>query len=70
MRGGKSISMRCDTQFFLDGAAMAADPAVLDNLSPQNIEGIEIYRGASETPSEFDFGRTSCGAIVIWTRHY
>lgn len=70
MRGGKSISMRCDTQFFLDGAAMAADPAILDSLSPQNIEGIEIYRGASETPSEFDMGRTSCGAIVIWTRHY
>jgi hypothetical protein len=69
MRGGKSISMPCDTQFFLDGTAMAAGPTILDNLTPHNIEGMEIYRGASETPIQFDFGRTSCGAIVIWTRH-
>jgi hypothetical protein len=70
MRGGRSISAPCDTQFFLDGAAMAAGAIILDSLSPQNVEGIEIYRGASETPLQFDVGRTSCGAIVIWTRSY
>jgi outer membrane receptor for monomeric catechols len=70
MRGGKSISMRCDTQYFVDGAALAAGAVALDDLTPHNIEGIEIYRGASETPIQFDFGRTSCGAIVIWTRHH
>lgn len=68
MRGGKSLSQPCDTQFFLDGTAMAAGAAVLDHLTPLDVDGIEIYRGASETPSQFDFGRTSCGAIVIWTR--
>jgi hypothetical protein len=68
MRGGRSISMRCDTQFFLDGSALATGRAVLETLHPGNIEGIEIYRGASETPIQFDIGRTSCGAIVIWTR--
>jgi TonB-dependent starch-binding outer membrane protein SusC len=70
MRGGKSISMRCDTQYFVDGAALAGGSVALDELTPHNIEGIEIYRGASETPIQFDFGRTSCGAIVIWTRHH
>ncbi|MCI0436426.1 MAG: TonB-dependent receptor [Gemmatimonadetes bacterium] len=71
MRGGKSISLPCDTQFFVDGTAIApmAGTAVLENLTPHDIEGIEIYRGASETPIQFDVGRTSCGAIVIWTRH-
>lgn len=67
MRGGRSISMRCETQFFLDGSAMATGAAILET-HPANIEGIEIYRGASETPIQFDIGRTSCGAIVIWTR--
>lgn len=74
MRGGRSISVPCDTQFFVDGAAIAGGAAtgaaVLESLAPQNVEAIEIYRGASETPIQFDFGRTSCGAIVIWTRRY
>jgi hypothetical protein len=61
--------MRCETQYFLDGAAVAAGTPVLDNLAPNNVAGIEVYRGASETPIQFDYGRASCGAIVIWTRH-
>jgi hypothetical protein len=69
LRGGRSISMRCETQYFLDGAAVAAGTPVLDNLAPNNVAGIEVYRGASETPIQFDYGRASCGAIVIWTRH-
>jgi hypothetical protein len=68
MRGGRSISMRCDTQYFLDGASVAAGAAILDNLAPNNVAGIEVYRGASETPIQFDYGRASCGAIVIWSR--
>ncbi len=65
---GQTISARCDTQVFLDGSAVAAGTAILDHLSPGNVEGLEIYRGASETPIQFEFGQSSCGAIVIWTR--
>jgi hypothetical protein len=68
MRGGRSISLPCETQYFLDGAAVATGIAIIENLMPNNVAGIEVYRGASETPIQFDNGRASCGAIVIWTR--
>jgi len=43
--------------------------SVLDNTPPTDIEGIEIYRGPSETPSEINNEAARCGgAIAIWTR--
>jgi outer membrane receptor for ferrienterochelin and colicin len=68
LRGGRSVYLTCDTQYFLDGASVPAGAAILDNLAPHNVAGIEVYRGASETPIQFDYGRASCGAVVIWTR--
>ncbi len=35
-------------------------------LSPQDIEGIEIYRFA-EAPGEFAGANSRCGVIVVWT---
>jgi TonB family protein len=42
----------------------------LDALSPQDIEGIEVYSGISTVPVQFQWvrGEASCGAIVIWSR--
>jgi hypothetical protein len=68
MRGGKSLSVPCATQYFLDGVFAQAGASILDNLLVHHVEGMEVYRGASEMPTEFDYGRASCGAIVIWTR--
>ena len=39
---------------------------MLDRVHPAGIELMEIYRGPSELPAEFNDG--NCGAIVIWTR--
>jgi CarboxypepD_reg-like domain/TonB-dependent Receptor Plug Domain len=68
MRGVKTIATRCDTQYFLDG--VPADIGVLgpDIVPIRDIEGIEIYKGSSELPMQFDVGRAMCGAILIWTR--
>ncbi|MDX2058978.1 MAG: carboxypeptidase regulatory-like domain-containing protein [Gemmatimonadales bacterium] len=42
---------------------------VLDNTPPTAIEGIEVYRGPSETPPELNTETARCGgAIAIWTR--
>jgi hypothetical protein len=38
---------------------------LLHALPPSTVDAIEVYRG-SEVPVEF--GPTTCGAIVIWTR--
>jgi hypothetical protein len=45
----------------------------LDDVAPEWIEALEVYRGPATIPMEFstfgnDFGG-SCGVIVIWTRN-
>ena len=42
----------------------------LDNIPVNDIEGMEVYSGPSETPMQFSHhaSRMDCGAIVIWTR--
>lgn len=59
-------SRRCQPDYVLDGVhVFNFDP---NTLRPENIEGIEIYRGASEVPPAFSRGGSACGAVVIWTR--
>jgi hypothetical protein len=43
--------------------------AVLDITPPSDVEGVEVYRGAAETPPELNNETARCGgAIAIWTR--
>lgn len=55
----------CSVDMFLDG--IPTPGLALDDLPPGDIAGIEIYRGASEVPIAFR-RRTTCAAILIWTR--
>lgn len=69
--GRARVTMRrsgreCRPVVFLDGV-LTRNYAV-DNLQPQAIEGIEVYRRGSETPPQFDVGSTGCGVLVIHTR--
>jgi len=40
----------------------------LDLIPPADIEGIELYRGSSEIPPQFNRFNAVCGVVVIWTR--
>lgn len=41
----------------------------VDELSPNEILAMEVYRGTSEVPLRFHgTGREDCGVIVVWTR--
>lgn len=56
---------------FLDGALIggAGDYVNLDNLvRPDQVEGIEVYKGPSQVPPQFNMTGSACGVIVIWTR--
>lgn len=69
--GQAEVTMRrsgreCQPVVFLDGV-LTRNYAV-DNLEPQAIEGIEVYRRATETPPQFDVGSRGCGVLVIHTR--
>jgi len=56
----------CGPAFFLDG--IPADATVFYLQSPNDVEGVEVYSGPSETPPELEGIRSGCGAVAIWTR--
>jgi hypothetical protein len=56
----------CEPQYFIDG--VEASPYFARNTPPQDIVGLEVYRGPSELPAEFTGSNSGCGVIVIWTR--
>ncbi|HEY9514521.1 MAG TPA: carboxypeptidase regulatory-like domain-containing protein [Gemmatimonadaceae bacterium] len=61
----------CPVQYYIDGAPFLASPD--DDMDmmvqPTEIAGIEVYKGAGDTPMQFQgAGGASCGTIVIWTK--
>ncbi len=56
----------CYPQYFLDGTE--STPYFARNTPPQDVQGVEIYRGSSETPGEFIGSNSGCGVIAIWTK--
>lgn len=66
----------CHVGWFVDGHRMdlpgqnidAATDA-LGDMQLDAIEGLEIFRGLSEMPSEYARPDLRCGAVLIWTRH-
>ena len=78
-RGGSAD--RCTVVFFVDGMLVGqpastgpwrsgprTDRAIDDYVQPNEVEGIEIYRGEADTPAEFVTRWVGCGTVVIWTR--
>lgn len=55
----------CPIQYFLDGLKFLGDA---DELTPDQVEGIEIYRGSASIPPEFNTGTAMCGVIAMWSR--
>lgn len=60
-------SLNCYPTLYLNGHLWPRHN--LDELSPDQILALEVYRGTSEVPSRFmGHGRVNCGVIVVWTR--
>lgn len=58
----------CPPQYWVDG--VKAYGLNIDDVTPQDVEGIEVYEGASTVPPQFNTreGTTICGVVLIWTR--
>ena len=75
-RGGRKVirfnrgSQRsdCPPQYYVDG--MRIENMSPDEMTPQDVEAIEVYSGPATTPPQFapKFNSYTCGAIVIWSR--
>ena len=61
----RRIMGACPIQYFLDGIPYLGD---LDEMTPDQIEGVEVYRGSSSIPPQFNTGTSMCGVIAIWSR--
>ncbi len=69
--GGGTSLMRirgrnCQISYFIDG--IRAPGYNIDNVMPQAVAGIEIYKGTATVPPEFRGALTPCAVIVLWTR--
>lgn len=74
-QGGRTsiVSQRrrgCEMALFFDGVEMAYGALNADAISYDDIAAVEVYRGPSEVPSEYNYTRSreTCGAVLIWTR--
>src|SRR5437867_4201898 len=56
----------CYPQYYLDGNESSSYFARL--TPPQDVKGVEIYRGSSETRGEVQGCNSGCGVIAIWTK--
>ena len=68
---GSGRPQPCFSQVYIDGQRAGGQrdgPFDLNQLKQEDIAGMEFYRGASETPSEFSGPNAACGTLVIWTR--
>jgi hypothetical protein len=67
--GGYSLRIvrgMCQPYYIIDGQYQPGFE--LDLIPPNDIEGIELYKGSSETPPQFNRMNAVCGVIVVWTR--
>jgi hypothetical protein len=63
-RGGDN----CSPSVILDNMPINVTDELDDLVKPQDIAGVEVYRGASEVPGRFLGNRNNCGLVVIWTK--
>jgi TonB family protein len=62
----------CEPLVWIDGVPVAGRGFVdIDALSPDALEGMEIYSGLATVPPELlgPQGEGACGVLAIWTRH-
>ena len=62
------LAADCQIAYYVDGMQTSRGSFHIDDLPPQDIEAIEVFRGPSEIPARFRAIDTGCGLIVIWTR--
>ena len=69
---GRFASAFCSPKVFVDGVVVATPNTQAFDfdafLEPEEIAGIEIYRGPAELPVMFGGAESDCGVIVVWTK--
>jgi len=64
--GATTSQTKCTVSMYVDGQPYPNGN--VDDFPPMSIEGIEVYKSASEIPAAFRTRDATCGVIAIWTR--
>jgi carboxypeptidase family protein/TonB-dependent receptor-like protein len=69
VQSSRSGNRSCPMQWYLDGAPFDnSDNSIDQMLRPDDIEGIEVYKSASEVPVQYQGQNASCGTILVWSK--
>lgn len=66
--------LACYMDVYLDGALVYNSSARLvplfdvNSIQPSEIEAVEVYAGAAQTPAQYNRTSGGCGVLLIWTR--
>jgi hypothetical protein len=67
VQGGRT----CPVLFYMNGMPfpMNAEGVINSYISPEEVEAVEVYTGASEIPAQFNATayNARCGVVLIWT---
>lgn len=58
----------CSPAIIIDGVQARFEPSIDNLVVPMELEGLEVYRTASQIPVQYGGLRLTCGAIMAWTR--
>lgn len=71
-RSEASFTGPCPAQIYVDDFHVNRSTGrtfrIDDMVTPEDVQGIEVYKGLSTVPAEFLSPKADCGVIVIWTR--
>ncbi len=71
-QNGVPFPTACYLSVYLDGiriwAPGSSEPPNMDDLQVVAMQAIELYRGPSELPTQYQTTGSACGAILLWSR--
>jgi len=67
-RGGGLDGEPCNPNIYIDGARVFAEFGITTLILPEQVAGIEVYRGVAQTPLEWGGLNGTCGTLLIWTK--
>jgi hypothetical protein len=67
---GTRFSGPCAPTVWLDGQVVSdgSDQMIFLELVPEDVLGIEVYRGPAAVPVEYAGASAACGVILMWTK--
>ena len=67
--GSSAVQIRgCTPMIIVDGVHARFENSIDNLVTPMELEGLEVYRSAAQVPVQYGGLRSTCGAILIWTR--